>query len=471
MAKPVSGLTPDQLMAKNPWGAMMNAAPPPSPMMGQNPWGAMLDSAAPTQAGIDTSVSSAPVAAKAPAPTRAPAATGNPYARQAAKTAADSQAYVDAVGNLAPMQEQKKRLADLDALNAGAMAATPNNLDVSPILGLIDTFTGSKMAQGYQKPLTPEQRAQQVMGAAESTQKGHEALTKDTLSQAKALEMDALQEQRHNQDLAKEGYALDENGNVTVAKGGMADAKMRDLLSQAHQRDAMAKYYGAPGGGGGSTTTTGGTPAVGTKGWNAMQKSLQDLQKDIDPYGPRSGAFGKTGEMVQKATRLQGLLANGKDLTAPQMEEMAIGIQNMLSSGTGNGAQVAALIPHSVIGDKNKLVEWLQNSPQGLGQQAFVENMSHLLDREKAINEGMIHDIQAQRLGRHGPTIAAFPKDSLAILNKFHLDADGNIIPTKGAAPAPGAAPANGASSGGKPKTVTQNGHTYTLNEATGGYE
>jgi hypothetical protein len=396
---------------------------------------------------MDPSSMPGPVALGGPVPTDQTPDLSQ-FAKQIAKTKDDNAAYIDAAKKLAPVKEQGDRLNGLDALHAAMLAGQPNQVDISPILGLIDSYTGSKMASSYQRPNTPQQTAAMASQLADTTQKGHEALLKDTLGEAKGLQADALQEQNKRQAAAEAGYSIDDQGNLTMDQNGMAQAKFNNMVSQGKEReaagrraDAMAAYYtggGAAGAGGGG------------KAAQYNDKQLAALQKDLDPNGARSGTFGDAAKKVDSAIRLQGLITDTggvlKNLDSRQQEELAIGIQAMLAPGAGSAAQVEALVPHTIAGDSQKIKEWIMNEPTGLNQQAFVQQMAHTIDREKNINMQMIQDTRRARLASHMGLAKSNPEGYAAVLKGLRyggLSPDGSPMGAPEAA-APGGAPAAG---------------------------
>jgi hypothetical protein len=414
MAKPVYGMSPAQLMSKNPWSSMLQGDP--------------------TQADINESVT--PAMDMPPPdgiPNRRPAA--NPYSKQQAKTVADMKQYMDAVNSDPSMQEQKNRLANLDALNAASMGSMNNQVDVSPLLGLIDNFTGSKLASNYQKPMSQAERAQMVMGAAGNTQKSHEALLKDALVQAKMLQGDALSEQRHNQDLSKEGYALDENGNVSVVPGGLAEANIAAKKAGADKALSWADVMSANQG---------------------LRRESLDLRKG-EQAARASGKF-DNDKIIKSSTEQQNKMSLAKHTleTAPVLTPQILNeIQSDIATAISTGGSHAASLEHqkqfsSYAIDFANLKQRITNRPQDIQSPEVRQYMADLVGRLDAAYKQNSAS-RAKQLAT-GLSYRSNPEAQDAVSAKVSQYA-----------PAPAA--------GNKPKTVTQNGHTYTLNEATGDYE
>jgi len=160
-----------------------------------------------------------------------------------------------------------------------------------------------------------------------------------------------------------------------------------------------------------------------------VTKLAKAMKDDLDADKGRSGNFGQISAKVQSAERLEGLVQSFKDGNLPpaQMEELALGLSNMLAPGGGTSrAQVEALVPHTAIGDASKLKNWLFNEPGGSNQQKFVEQMSHTIQREKDIANGQLNQIRSQRLPIHAELKKRSPDMYNALLHSYKMDGSGN---------------------------------------------
>lgn len=128
-------------------------------------------------------------------------------------------------------------------------------------------------------------------------------------------------------------------------------------------------------------------------------KQLAAFGDALDPSKGRAGAFGVSKNVFDQSERLQSMANAAMGNPNPQqMEELAIGVNKMLSGSSSPAQQqVAALVPRSFIGDANKLRQWLSNEPTGTGQQAFVKNLLDTVSREKATAADQIKRTQFQR--------------------------------------------------------------------------
>lgn len=205
--------------------------------MAANPWKG-IPYATPTQADINKKASGwkgIPFSAPAEDVETAPA----PMVKQSLSLDPITQAAV---------ADQQQGIKDLQGIALSRLENTPSRTDISPLLSLVDTWTGSSLAKGY-KP-------------GESAATGTEALQKslETVQQRKGdiskllengeLRSDAIaarkeaEAARQAQEKAKwigEGYVLDDNGMpMTVASGGKADTESRLRKAQIENTLAMA---------------------------------------------------------------------------------------------------------------------------------------------------------------------------------------------------------------------------------------
>jgi hypothetical protein len=165
--------------------------------------------------------------------------------------------------------------------------------------------------------------------------------------------------------------------------------------------------------------------ARGQKQSEGVDKLVREMRNDFDADKGRSGNFGQISAKVQSAERLQTLADAFKDGNLPpaQVEEFALGLSNMLAPGGGGSrAQVEALVPHSAVGDAQKLKSWLFNEPLGANQQKFVEMMNHTVQREKETASNQLNAIRASRLPVHETLKNLAPDRYNAMLQSYGLD-------------------------------------------------
>lgn len=160
-------------------------------------------------------------------------------------------------------------------------------------------------------------------------------------------------------------------------------------------------------------------------GGEKIDKLAKDMRNDLDADKGRAGNFGQVSGKVLQAERLQTLVDSYKngDLPPAQMEELALGMANMLAGTSGAArAQVEALVPHTIWGKAQDTKQWLLNEPLGAGQQKFVEQMSHTIQREKETANTQLNDIRARRLSAHDRLKKAAPDQYNQILQSYGVD-------------------------------------------------
>jgi hypothetical protein len=155
------------------------------------------------------------------------------------------------------------------------------------------------------------------------------------------------------------------------------------------------------------------------------QKRLTALGDALDPSKARAGAFGVSKQVFDRAERLKTLASAFPDgnLDSRQIEELAIGLNAMLSgANAGAQRQVEALVPSSIVGNGQKLAEWLTNEPHGTNQVAFVQRMLGSIDREQSTAADQIKRTQMQRVARYADLERSSPDAFYNVLESAGLD-------------------------------------------------
>lgn len=205
-----------------------------------------------------------------------------------------------------------------------------------------------------------------------------------------------------------------------------------------------------------------------------IDKMAGDLKKDLDPDVGRAGNFGDISKRYLSGQRLKALAtdANGNinNLTSAQQEELAIGAAQMLGNGSMSDSMIKNLVPSSAQGDMKKVISWVANNPQGTDQQKFTQVLLNSIDREENLAKQQMQQIQGKRLSAHSQLKKLDPDTYNSIISEYGLNANGKPI-TQSPPPPASTAPSAGKGMLNRPKTVTQNGYTYTLNPNTGEYE
>lgn len=205
-------------------------------------------------------------------------------------------------------------------------------------------------------------------------------------------------------------------------------------------------------------------------------KLNEAMKKDLDASKSRYGNMAQEEGRRVQATHLNSLLTdaagNINNLPSQQVEEAAVGLNRMIS-GAGGGAdrQVQALVPHTVIGDAQKLRAWLTNEPQGANQQAFLKYMHDTVQRQQRVAEENVKNARIQLAGsaQYKKLKQLSPDDFNQNLSQFGLNPDD--FDESGAYTKGGPTPQGGASQGPEGEITQRNGKTYKWNPAVGKYQ
>lgn len=163
------------------------------------------------------------------------------------------------------------------------------------------------------------------------------------------------------------------------------------------------------------------------RGDQLNEKKISALKDDLDPNKARGGNMSFNQKKVDQAERLEGLIhdsnGNVSNLDSRQIEELAIGLNSMLSNSSSSAvSQVEALVPKTIMGNAQKLKEWLTNDPQGVNQIAFVKRMAETVEREKQIAGDQVKRAQVQRLSAYQHLAKSNPEAYNQILNAYGID-------------------------------------------------
>lgn len=223
------------------------------------------------------------------------------------------------------------------------------------------------------------------------------------------------------QQMANQFYSLDQAAALMAPEntpGAIANKKAE--LQQLYPNGMVPKDFAHV-----AAMNGRGAMTFGQKQDMDNQKRLTALGDALDPNKARAGQFGVSQQVYNRAERLQSLANAYKDgnLDPRQMEELAIGLNSMLSgSNTGASEQVKGLVPNTIMGNAQKLSEWLTNNPTGTKQQAFVQRMLGSVEREKNTAADQIKRVQFQRIARFADLEKKMPDDFYNTLESSGID-------------------------------------------------
>lgn len=174
-------------------------------------------------------------------------------------------------------------------------------------------------------------------------------------------------------------------------------------------------------------TAQGNADKADAKADTQFQKNITKFQEALDPNKARAGNLAASQANYLQAQRLQGLVqsvGNGNmNLDSRQIEELAIGVNKLLSGASGGAvAQVQALVPKTIQGNSQKIAEWLSNTPTGTNQQAFVKRMMDTVNREQEIAADQVKKAQTARLPAYSFLAKSNPEEYNAVLRGYKLD-------------------------------------------------
>ena len=164
---------------------------------------------------------------------------------------------------------------------------------------------------------------------------------------------------------------------------------------------------------------------MGIKEDQFKQKRLQTMGDDLDPSKNVRNPYGVAQLGLNRAERIEGLVNQYKDLNLDrrETEELAIGLNSMLQgSNVSARSQVESLIPSSIRGNAQKMIEWLVNEPQGLKQQKFVQRMLNDVIREKQIFQGQVQKFARAKVSKYSDVINKYPEEATGIMKSFGID-------------------------------------------------
>lgn len=188
-----------------------------------------------------------------------------------------------------------------------------------------------------------------------------------------------------------------------------------------------------------------------------VNSMAQEMKNDLDANRSRAGNFGDISARYLSGQRMNTLIGSFKNgnLPSQQMEELGLGMANMISGSSGAArSQVEAIVPSSIIGNSQKLKQWLKNDPQGANQQKFVDMMGHTINREMDMAQQQLNQIRTQRLPAYSRLKNVAPEVYNSIIEGYGMG--GSPQNTQSAAPASSAGQSEQSASNPPPAKAAQ---------------
>lgn len=142
-------------------------------------------------------------------------------------------------------------------------------------------------------------------------------------------------------------------------------------------------------------------------------------------------------------------LANKGKLSPDQLHLFASEMGKLATGGVPGHSEIEALIPNTAKTQLAKVTQFFSNSPSDADAQAFINNNKQYLNELVHNYRGVVNSYRDNILNGYKKKLSPEDMADLKSRNPY----------------------AEPAQDSGKPKTVTQNGHTFTLNPQTGEYE
>lgn len=186
-------------------------------------------------------------------------------------------------------------------------------------------------------------------------------------------------------------------------------------------------------------------------------KRFDDLGKKlVSETSSSRSAFGRAANTIRGAEAIEQLThnMNPNDIDSRQITEIARSLDGMLAQGQATVSGMEHLIPRTFLGNAAKIQEFITNIPTGTKQGDFVKRMMETVAREKELARDQIKRTQHKILSSYEDLEKEDPEKYDSMLKAHGIRTADETSKEQS-----------------KPKTVIQNGHTYTLNEQTGEYE
>ena len=137
-------------------------------------------------------------------------------------------------------------------------------------------------------------------------------------------------------------------------------------------------------------------------------------------------AFGKGANIIRSAEAIETLVSqmNPRDINTRQIQELARGLDAMLSQGAATISGTKKLVPESYSADFAKIAEYITSKPKGAGQEAFVKQMMETVEREKETAKRQMRQTQNKILSGYEHLKERYPERYKRMLQEFGADAE-----------------------------------------------
>ena len=184
---------------------------------------------------------------------------------------------------------------------------------------------------------------------------------------------------------------------------------------------------------------SGKTDRKATADRRVLDQELKELEGRLNPSGAKAGSLAKLNDKVNQAEAVEALILdeNGnlkKDIDKRQIQELAKGLDNLLTSGVSTVSGVHELVPVSAQGNLQSLQEYITGIPTGGAMDDFVKKLAETVQREKNLRHDQLVRAQVSGLGVAANLRKTNPDEYWGTLNRHNLhkedfDENGMYIP------------------------------------------
>lgn len=199
--------------------------------------------------------------------------------------------------------------------------------------------------------------------------------------------------------------------------------------------------------------------AAGSKADLLASKDAEAFRKAYDPQLASSrSVLGKEASRYVQSQHAMNLIKDVGDLakiTPMQKRELAVALATMLSPGIPHESTIHALDEKTLNSELASMVQKVTGAPASTNTAGLTKQLKTSVANQQKVSAANIKKSQEAIKATFGKQISANPELYNQVMKSIDLTSD-DVKPSEHQ---------------NKPKTVIQNGHTYTLNEATGEYE
>jgi hypothetical protein len=192
------------------------------------------------------------------------------------------------------------------------------------------------------------------------------------------------------------------------------------------------------------------------------QKKMDNISKGLTSYRGDPAA-GKASDALRRA-EMAGRLLDKPKWSTEERSMFAGEMSALIKGGVPTEHELKTVLPDTSIARFKKAMEFVTNHTQDVEDARYKEQMKSYLKELKDINQSYLDNRSAKIISMGGYN--SLSKEAKDVIKAREPSAIDILEPGKSKTKEVSSEPTKP-----KSKTVTQNGHTYTLNEATGKYE